>query len=194
MYSFEFSEIVQTDVSAGVFQTLLVVLAKVLPKEFKKLSKMFAKESFPEEFELSFFDCEPFCRTLETMITHSQSAPKLWKQLNDRYFKGHVAELSQHPVANFAVQKMLASCEDKAQVRFAPGPAINEVFTRHFHPQFEHLYETELDNHLEDILASGNTGVVLAMAQACRKLSAKQAHFFVVSSPLSFGHRNAQNC
>ena len=47
--------------------------------------------------------------------------------------------------------------------------------------QFEDMYESELDTAVEDILASGNTGVVLAIAQACRRLGAKQSHFFVVS-------------
>ena len=40
-------------------------------------------------------------------------------------------------------------------------------------------YETEFDDNLEDILASGNSGVVLSLAQALRRLSAKQAHFLV---------------
>ena len=46
------------------------------------------------------------------------------------------------------------------------------------------MYETELDDAVEDILASGNTGVVLSIAQACRRLGAKQSHFFVVSFQL----------
>ena len=46
--------------------------------------------------------------------------------------------------------------------------------------QFEQMYESELDTAVESFLASGNTGVVLAIAQACKRLGAKQSHFFVV--------------
>ena len=51
--------------------------------------------------------------------------------------------------------------------------------------QFETWYEDEFDKSLEEILAAGNTGVVLALAKASKRLGAKQGHFLVVKEKKS---------
>jgi len=52
--------------------------------------------------------------------------------------------------------------------------------------QFESWYSTAFDSNLEEILAAGNSGVILSVAQACKKLNTKQAHFMVVSQFLHY--------
>ena len=79
--------------------------------------------------------------------------------------EGRLLSLSLHPTGNYIIQKLLSSCQDKAE--------------------FDAWFEKELDAGVEDILAAGNTGVVLAVAQACRRLATKQHHFMGVSVRIS---------
>ena len=79
--------------------------------------------------------------------------------------EGRLLSLSLHPTGNYVVQKLLSSCENDKDSR----------------ADFDSWFESELDAGVEDILAAGNTGVVLAVAQACRRLATKQHHFMGVS-------------
>lgn len=86
----------------------------------------------------------------------SNASPKSLTQIYAKCFLNHLGSLSQHPVANFSVQKLLDCCNEKSE--------------------FEGMF-SELEEHLEDILKSHNTGVILSLAQACRRHSTKQGNF-----------------
>ena len=90
----------------------------------------------------------------------------------------------------FQIKKDIETCiGEKVQLKANKGRKkafIREGILENTYPsifivKFENEYEAELDDSLEEILASGNTGVILAIAQACRRLNAKQSHFYVVS-------------
>ena len=74
----------------------------------------------------------------------------------------------------FSVQKLLLNCPNKET--------------------FEEMFENELDVNLEEIFASNNSGVILAIGQTCKKLGAKQAHFLVaLMKTLKCFEENHQN-
>ena len=60
--------------------------------------------------------CEPSCRTIEAMFGQPEVSSKLFDRLHKDYFKGKLSKIGQHPTANFALQKMLAACDDKDEV------------------------------------------------------------------------------
>jgi len=93
-------------------------------------------------------------RLLEAAIINA--SPKKFTQIYVKCFIDHLAVLSQHRLANFAVQKLLDCCKEKTE--------------------FEGMF-SELEKHLEGILKSHNTGVILSLAQACRRHSTKQGSF-----------------
>merc|ERR1719167_194140 len=93
------------------------------------------------------------------IIVSGQHFPKILKKLVGKLFDSNLLKWAVHPTANFPLQKLLTHCTDKEM--------------------FEKWYESELDQNLEEILAAGNSGVVLSIAQPCRRLNAKQAHFLV---------------
>ena len=45
-------------------------------------------------------------------------SPELHFELYTTFFKDHLPELVQHPIANYIVQHLLASCRGKAQVLY----------------------------------------------------------------------------
>ena len=69
---------------------------------------------------------------------------------NSRTSSLAASSLSLHPTGNYVTQKLLSSCDDKAE--------------------FDSWFEKELDAGVEDVLAAGNTGVVLAVAQGCNAI------------------------
>ena len=155
---------------SGVVQTLLMVIGnKSFQAESKKLicfllEKAYSKAniSTPEtevEDREHLLDFEPCCRTLEAMIVSSSFRPKLYNRIANFVKEKGMLNFAVHPVANFPLQKLLNGCQDKEQ--------------------FESWYEDVFDKNLEEILASGNSGVVVSVSLACRRLNAKQAHFLV---------------
>ena len=136
-----FSELIGTDISSGVIQTLIVILAKVSPKECKKFCKLIAtdcllskdEKSDPEEKDdteeengapspLDPDIPEPFqyqavCRTIEVILSQAEVIPKLYGKLWRKLFSGKLVKLAQHELANYTVQKLLSTCPDKDMVR-----------------------------------------------------------------------------
>ena len=168
-------EMVSVDTSSAVVQALILVLAKVsLTKECQQLCSLLIEKIFKGKTLLSgnedvisenitedsenILHYESCCRLLETIIVSSESLPKVFKKCK-KIFEKSLYDWALHPVGNFALQKFLAKCTDKELL--------------------EKWYESIFDQNLEEILASGNAGVVLSLAQAIRRLSVKQAHFLV---------------
>lgn len=155
---------------SGVMQSLLAVTwksnsadAKRICKHlFKKMSESFDEISPPSDFEQvkvsTIFREDAPCRLLETILeVTSDCAPKLFEKISKKLFEQKLVTLSQLPLANFSVQKLLGFCKNKEK--------------------FESWYENEFDANLEKIFDSKNYGVLLALTQACKRLGAKQAHF-----------------
>ena len=101
-------------------------------------------------------DYESCCRLLETLILVSGQGkmPKVYSKIAEKVFKAKLLAFAVHPTGNYPLQKLVSNCPDKEL--------------------FEGWYSSEFDEHLEEILAEGNSGVVLSIAQACRRLNAKQ--------------------
>jgi nucleolar protein 9 len=93
-------------------------------------------------------------RLLEVAIMNA--SPKKFTQIYAKCFVNRLAVLSKHPLAHSSVQKLLDCCKEKAE--------------------FEGMF-SELEEHLEEILKSHNTGIILSLAQACKQHSTKQGSF-----------------
>ena len=130
----------------------------------KKLAKLITNEVYGSEVDLSsILENQPLCRLLETLLQVSgwdQTMAKIFNHFHEKLFKDQLLKLSLHPTGNFCVQKYFQNIPKKET--------------------FEEVYETELDAGLESIYESGHYGVILSIAQACRRLCGKQAHFIVV--------------
>jgi nucleolar protein 9 len=112
------------------------------------------KSNNQDEHILPVFEDVAAANLLEAAIL--SASPKRYTQIYAKCFINNLATLSQHPVANFSVQKLLDCCTDKIE--------------------FEGMF-SELEEHLEEIFQSHNTGVILSLAQACKRHSAKQGNF-----------------
>jgi nucleolar protein 9 len=162
------------NLTSGLLQTLLFVVKESDHKLAQKLISKLLDECFTVrknvELEiktsehksstpdgqniLPVFEDVAAVHLLEAAIT--SASPKKLTQIYARCFINHLATLSQHPVANFSVQKLLDCCTEKAE--------------------FEGMF-SELEGYVEEILNSRNTGVILSLAEACKRHSSKQGSF-----------------
>ncbi|XP_058066495.1 nucleolar protein 9 [Anopheles bellator] len=94
-------------------------------------------------------------RLLEVCISVAP-ARFLKEQLFPELFSGHLPELALSRSCNFAVQKLLDHATDKETVE----------------PMF-----SELEGSFGEILRCGHSGVLLALAKACARLSCQQGKF-----------------
>ena len=154
----------QTETSSSVLQCLLSVLSKFDPKMCKKVAKYITNEIFSEKLS-DFAYQEPKIRLLETLIEVSasdESMEKVHKHLFTTFFKGNIrnqCDGKSNQIFKFSIQKLIQSCVQKEM--------------------FEEIYETELDENINIFLES-SSGILLAIAQTCKRLKVKQAHFLVV--------------
>lgn len=163
-----------SNLTSGLLQTLLSVIKENDHKLAQKLISKLLDECFTvrkdAEVQIKNSECKSSTpdvqnilpvfedvaavHLLEAAITNA--SPKKFTQIYAKCFINHLATLSQHPVANFSVQKLLDCCTEKIE--------------------FEGMF-TELEEHGEEILKSHNTGVILSLAQACKRHSTKQGNF-----------------
>ncbi|XP_037965736.2 nucleolar protein 9 [Plutella xylostella] len=100
------------------------------------------------------FSCEPSVRCLEAAIFVAKK--KTYTQIYAKCFINRLAQLAAMPLLNYTVQRLFDNCQVKEELE----------------PMFE-----ELSDRYPALLASGNSGVLVAMAKACHRLQTKQAHF-----------------
>uniref|UniRef100_A0A182MXY0 PUM-HD domain-containing protein n=1 Tax=Anopheles dirus TaxID=7168 RepID=A0A182MXY0_9DIPT len=115
-------------------------------------------EATPDEGEVQLpkvFKDECILRVLEVCVTVS-SASFLKDKLFAKLFRGQLKLLAKSRMCNFAVQKLIDHTTDKDMMDLIFG---------------------ELEQSLEDLLRIGHTGVVLALAKACARLSCQQGKF-----------------
>ncbi|XP_067000622.2 nucleolar protein 9 [Anabrus simplex] len=158
--------------TSGLLQTVLYALRAV----DEKLCKMFVKKllnncflpgvgksgecedkKLPEDAQSipELFYSEPAVRLMETAIAVSPTT-KISTQFYAFIFIGRLIALSKDPLANFAVQRLLANCKCKVE--------------------FEAMFD-EIADGFESIFSRGNIGVIVNLAQACVRLSTRQSQF-----------------
>ncbi|GLV36333.1 uncharacterized protein CBL_08827 [Carabus blaptoides fortunei] len=158
----QFKDLPYSELSSGMLQILLKSLKKIDLKLLKKVQKKLLEESFSvvseadaEEKKLpDVFQCKPATMLLEMAIT--VATEKTYTQIYAKCFVGNLVPLAKMRECNFTVQKLLNACMDKTE--------------------FEQMFD-ELASSFEDILVCGHSGVILAIGQTCKRLSAKQGNF-----------------
>jgi len=114
-----------------VTQSLLANTAKASHDDCKRLSK-FLYKSMSNDFSLimpppeynqvevsAIFREEAPCRIIEAVLEGTSTCSlKLFNKVSEKLFEGKLITLSQLPMANFSVQKLLNFCNSKEKVIF----------------------------------------------------------------------------
>lgn len=136
--------------------TFLQVLCQALhntnqEKCLKKLIKNILKNSFDDEDMQKPFSTKCSKFLLESMMQYSEE--KQFTKIYEKYFKGKVAEMADDNECNFTIQRLLDYVRSK------------EIFEEIFN---------QLSGNILTLLQNCRTGVILALAKACERLSFKQ--------------------
>lgn len=156
----QFEELCNSELLSGFLQILLRSLSKVDIKLLKKYLTKLLNEVFTanmkndENILPKAFLSKSVIMLLETSIEVSN--PKLYTQIYTTCFAGRLVKLATTRSTNFSVQKLLQHCKEKVV--------------------FEAMFD-ELVNDFEQIIKAGHSGILLALAQTCTRLSTKQGSF-----------------
>lgn len=110
-------EVLSTDAAAGVVSTLVTILCRKMPASGRDLAQELLDHVLPRDLVDDVpvvFQSEGLSRLLEALI--SEGPAELVHQIHALFFKDKMSLLARHPSANFAVQKLLTACPDKATV------------------------------------------------------------------------------
>ncbi|CAH2002720.1 unnamed protein product [Acanthoscelides obtectus] len=155
----QFNELCQTELTSGFLQILLKHLTNVDKDQLKIYLKKLTKESFKSDgpetggFPKVFLS-KSLIMLLETSIELCKG--KMFQKLYKHYFAGRLQKLAITRNTNFAVQKIVQHCPEKE--------LFEEIFG-------------ELADHFKDIIEAGHTGIILALAKSCKRLSTLQGSF-----------------
>ncbi|PSN40458.1 hypothetical protein C0J52_24393 [Blattella germanica] len=170
----EDKDLAYNNLTSGLLQSLLFATKASSKKETKKLISQLLDDCFTRVGEnskkedgvknkkkisddpqiLAVFENVAAAHLLEAALSVAEK--KSLTQIYARCFINQMVLLSKTSSSNFAVQRLLDNCSQKEE--------------------FDEMYN-EMENHLEEILASGNTGVLLSLATGCRRLVTKQGSF-----------------
>ncbi|XP_061723870.1 nucleolar protein 9 [Cydia pomonella] len=100
------------------------------------------------------FESEPAVRLLEAALLVAKK--KMYTQIYAKCFINRLEQLACMPMLNYTVQRLFDNCQIKEELE----------------PMFD-----ELSNKFADLLACGNTGVLVSVAKACLRVKARQAQF-----------------
>ncbi|XP_018569686.1 nucleolar protein 9 [Anoplophora glabripennis] len=157
----QFNELCNSELTSGFLQILLKCLTNVDLKLLKKYLKKLLNEVFTTNMEdydkkvlPKAFLSKSVIMLLETSV--EISTPKLYTQIYASCFAGRLVKLATTRSTNFSVQKLLQHCKEKVE--------------------FEAMFD-ELANDFQQIIETGHSGVILALAQTCKRLTAKQGSF-----------------
>ncbi|CAG9859050.1 unnamed protein product [Phyllotreta striolata] len=154
----QFNELCITDLTSGFLQELLKCLKKVDSKLLKTyLKKMLTEVFTTEEDSKSLppaFGSQPIILLMETAL--QISSEKVFSKLYKACFAGNLEKLSTTRSTNFAVQRLIQYCSVKED--------------------FEATFD-ELAEHFKRIIEVGHSGIILALAEACKRHSTKQGSF-----------------
>ncbi|KAF4521592.1 hypothetical protein B566_EDAN001312 [Ephemera danica] len=147
----QLSDLTTATLTSGLLQSLVQAAARLCHKQ---LVPLYAKLIEVLKSKESFNDANT--RLLEMML---HVAPEnLYSQLFETFFQGNLKLLSCESRSNFSVQRLFDSCPSKEQLELL-------------------LEEVGSATVIEEILNAGNTGVILAMGQACERLKSGQGTF-----------------
>lgn len=147
-------DMVRSQDSSAVIQTVLFCLNKTAPDLCKKLLVFLVKDILSAIQPDDMFSSSAVVHTLEACVVVSDD--EIFRQLYQTHFKGRLKALAENFDLKFSVVKLLEAVKDK------------EVFAEIFE---------ELAPAMEDIFAAGCGTVVLGLANACKRLSTLQAKF-----------------
>ncbi|KAM3956630.1 nucleolar protein 9 [Aphomia sociella] len=180
----QFKDLPYENLTSALLQVLLYAIKNVDKSVTKELIKKLLNESFaPEDWVSSstdekknidvddkdeaemdigikhvglppVFESQSAVRLLEAALFVAKK--KMYTQIYARCFINRLGQLATVPMLNFTVQRLIDNCQVKEE----------------FEPMFE-----ELSSKFNAILASGNTGVLVALAKACLRIKAKQIQF-----------------
>ncbi|KAI9561543.1 hypothetical protein GHT06_012502 [Daphnia sinensis] len=147
-------DMVHSQDSSAVIQTVLYCLKKSAPDICKKLLDFLVKDILAAMQPDDVFSSAAVVHTLEACVTVSDD--ETFRQLYQTYFKGRLKAFSGNFDLKFSVVRLLDAVKDK------------EVFAEIFE---------ELAPAMEDIFAAGCGTVVFSLANTCKRLSTLQAKF-----------------
>ena len=144
-------ELLTTELCVRVIQVYLTLVSQKQPKTARGVVRHLLTACFADPDQVDWED-SAVVRLMEALvvagINHAKLGPKVMEVL-----EGKVAELAKHPTANFVVQRLLEQVGDKE--RFL-------------------VIAEEVVAGLEEVLAAGATGVLLALTKSAVRLEAGQ--------------------
>jgi len=144
-------DILTTELCVRVIQVYLSLVSQKQPKTARGVVRYLLTACFAEPDQVDWDDSS-VVRLMEALvvagINHAKLGPKLMEVL-----EGKVGELARHPTANFVVQRLLDQLTDKDRFLVI----VEEVVAG-----------------LEEVLAAGATGVLLALTKSAVRLEAGQ--------------------
>lgn len=144
-------ELLTTELCVRVIQVYLTLVSQKQPKTSRGVVRHLLTACFADPDQVDWDD-SAVVRLMEALvvagINHAKLGPKVLEVL-----EGKVAELAKHPTANFVVQRLLEQVGDKE--RFL-------------------VIAEEVVAGLEEVLAAGATGVLLALTKSAVRLEAGQ--------------------
>lgn len=148
---------VTDSIASAVFQTMLTVSHRKRPKLCKQLLKrimeyLTSRSAAPGVSPLLvFLKDQASSHLIEKVVLLSHKA--LLRDIYKSHLRGQLVDLALHPIANFTVQRLIASI------------AKYKMFLKLF---------DELLEGVEAILAAGHMGVIVQMAESCAESGEKQ--------------------
>merc|ERR1719430_567495 len=144
-------ELLTTELCVRVIQVYLTLVSQKQPKTARGVVRYLLTACFADPDQVDWEDSS-VVRLMEALvvagINHAKLGPKLMEVL-----EGKVGELARHPTANFVVQRLLDQLTDKDRFLVI----VEEVVAG-----------------LEEVLAAGATGVLLALTKSAVRLEAGQ--------------------
>merc|ERR1719342_103469 len=144
-------DILTTELCVRVIQVYLSLVSQKQPKTARGVVRYLLTACFADPDQVDWDDSS-VVRLMEALvvagINHAKLGPKLMEVL-----EGKVGELARHPTANFVVQRLLDQLTDKDRFLVI----VEEVVAG-----------------LEEVLAAGATGVLLALTKSAVRLEAGQ--------------------
>ncbi|CAH1114583.1 unnamed protein product [Psylliodes chrysocephalus] len=156
----QFDQLCKSDLTSGFLQELMKCLknvdSKLLKAYIKKLIKDVFTNSNSDNSNLlpPAFGSQSVIVLIEISLQLSSS--KMFTKLYTSCFTGNLVKLSTTRMTNYAVQRLIQYCTVKEE--------------------YELIFD-ELVDHFKEIFEIGHSGIILALAEACKRHCTKQGSF-----------------
>merc|ERR1719234_1743560 len=145
-------ELLSTELCVTVIQVYLSLVSQKQPKTARGVVRHLLTACFADHDQVDWED-SAVVRLMEALVVAGINHAKLGLKVMEVLEGNKVAELAKHPTANFVVQRLLEQVGDKE--RFL-------------------VIAEQVVAGLEEVLAAGATGVLLALAKSAVRLEAGQ--------------------